>query len=197
MYFPFKLKVAPSGKFLHHCTCGQYWTFPRWRWTRPPTQGKGSIYLHCLKIISISLLGFSLHLPSCPSVLPFHLFLFSKKGIQSLTPTTQGVAGRPVGDSYQLLVAVVGSVTVTCVTILLALLALFFIRKTLLNRRRTFTYQSGSVRDKLSLGYHHIWSDKAQMCFETILLSRTLINVYLLPSLWLFIPPGWGDYSAV
>lgn len=68
------------------------------------------------------------------------------EGLQDSTPTTQGVAGRPAGDGYQLLVAVVGSVTVTCVTILLALLALFFIRKTLLNRRRTFTYQSGSVR---------------------------------------------------
>ncbi|XP_042273639.1 tyrosine-protein kinase receptor Tie-1 isoform X1 [Thunnus thynnus] len=70
-------------------------------------------------------------------------------GFQSLTPTTQGVAGRPTGDSYQLLVAVVGSVTVTCVTILLALLALFFIRKTLLNRRRTFTYQSGSGEETI------------------------------------------------
>uniref|UniRef100_A0A3Q4ADV3 Tyrosine-protein kinase receptor Tie-1 n=1 Tax=Mola mola TaxID=94237 RepID=A0A3Q4ADV3_MOLML len=65
--------------------------------------------------------------------------------LQSLTPTTNGVTGKPVGESYQLLVAVVASVTVTCVTILLALLALFFIRKTLLNRRRTFTYQSGST----------------------------------------------------
>ncbi|XP_038571204.1 tyrosine-protein kinase receptor Tie-1 isoform X2 [Micropterus salmoides] len=70
-------------------------------------------------------------------------------GLQSLTPTTQGVAGRPAGDSYQLLVAVVGSVTVTCVTILLALLVLFFIRKTLLNRRRTFTYQSGSGEETI------------------------------------------------
>uniref|UniRef100_A0AAX7UJR1 receptor protein-tyrosine kinase n=1 Tax=Astatotilapia calliptera TaxID=8154 RepID=A0AAX7UJR1_ASTCA len=52
-------------------------------------------------------------------------------------------------DSYQLLIAVVGSVTVTCVTILLALLALFFIRKTLLNRRRTFTYQSGSGEETI------------------------------------------------
>ncbi|XP_028299628.1 tyrosine-protein kinase receptor Tie-1 isoform X2 [Gouania willdenowi] len=66
------------------------------------------------------------------------------ESLQSLPPTTQGVAGRPTGDNYQLLVAVVGSVTVTCVTILLALLGLFFVRKTLLNRRRTFTYQSGS-----------------------------------------------------
>ncbi|KAF0041863.1 hypothetical protein F2P81_005395 [Scophthalmus maximus] len=70
-------------------------------------------------------------------------------GLQSLTPTTQGVAGRSVGDNYQLMVAVVGSVTVTCVTILLALLALFFIRKTLLNRRRTFTYQSGSGEETI------------------------------------------------
>nr|XP_046246831.1 tyrosine-protein kinase receptor Tie-1 isoform X6 [Scatophagus argus] len=70
-------------------------------------------------------------------------------GLQSLNPTTQGVAGRPAGDSYQLLVAVVGSVTVTCVTILLALLALFFIRKMLLNRRRTFTYQSGSGEETI------------------------------------------------
>ncbi|KAF7657524.1 hypothetical protein LDENG_00025950 [Lucifuga dentata] len=70
-------------------------------------------------------------------------------GIQTFTPTTQGVAGRPTGDSYQLLMAVVGSVTVTCVTILLALLALFFIRKTLLNRRRTFTYQSGSGEETI------------------------------------------------
>ncbi|XP_061681376.1 tyrosine-protein kinase receptor Tie-1 isoform X3 [Syngnathoides biaculeatus] len=70
-------------------------------------------------------------------------------GLESLTPTTQGVARRPAGDNYQLLVAVVGSVTVTCVTILLALLALFFIRKTLLNRRRTFTYQSGSGEETI------------------------------------------------
>ncbi|XP_030289818.1 tyrosine-protein kinase receptor Tie-1 isoform X1 [Sparus aurata] len=70
-------------------------------------------------------------------------------GFQSFTPTTQGVAGRPAGEGYQLLLAVVGSVSVTCVTILLALLALFFIRKTLLNRRRTFTYQSGSGEETI------------------------------------------------
>uniref|UniRef100_UPI0037E80E2B tyrosine-protein kinase receptor Tie-1 isoform X2 n=1 Tax=Semicossyphus pulcher TaxID=241346 RepID=UPI0037E80E2B len=70
-------------------------------------------------------------------------------GHPSLTSTTQGVTAKPVGDNYQLLVAVVGSVTVTCVTILLALLALFFIRKTLLNRRRTFTYQSGSGEETI------------------------------------------------
>nr|XP_054608067.1 tyrosine-protein kinase receptor Tie-1 isoform X2 [Nothobranchius furzeri] len=70
-------------------------------------------------------------------------------GLRNLTPTTQGVVGRPIGDSYQLVVAVVASVTVTCVTIMLALLALFFIRKMLLNRRRTFTYQSGSGEETI------------------------------------------------
>ncbi|XP_077573887.1 tyrosine-protein kinase receptor Tie-1 [Stigmatopora nigra] len=70
-------------------------------------------------------------------------------GLESLTPTTQGVAWKSAGDNYQLLVAVVASVTVTCVTILLALLAFFFIRKTLLNRRRTFTYQSGSGEETI------------------------------------------------
>ncbi|XP_018549530.1 tyrosine-protein kinase receptor Tie-1 isoform X3 [Lates calcarifer] len=70
-------------------------------------------------------------------------------GGQSSSPTTSNVTSKPSGDSYQLLVAVVGSVTVTCVTIMLALLALFFIRKTLLNRRRTFTYQSGSGEETI------------------------------------------------
>lgn len=70
-------------------------------------------------------------------------------GLQSFTPTTQEVGGRPGNERYQLLVAVVGSVTVTCVTILLALLALFCIRKSLLNRRRTFTYQSGSGEETI------------------------------------------------
>ncbi|XP_026003110.1 tyrosine-protein kinase receptor Tie-1 isoform X2 [Astatotilapia calliptera] len=71
-----------------------------------------------------------------------------EKASPTFTPTTLDVIGQPT-DSYQLLIAVVGSVTVTCVTILLALLALFFIRKTLLNRRRTFTYQSGSGEETI------------------------------------------------
>ncbi|XP_017276064.1 tyrosine-protein kinase receptor Tie-1 isoform X1 [Kryptolebias marmoratus] len=70
-------------------------------------------------------------------------------GLQILIPTTQGVAGKPAPDNYQLLMAIVGSVTVTCVTIMLALLGLFCIRKMLLNRRRTFTYQSGSGEETI------------------------------------------------
>ncbi|KAI4883340.1 hypothetical protein NFI96_011187 [Prochilodus magdalenae] len=64
------------------------------------------------------------------------------------SPTTQGV-GRPMTEDHQLLWAVVGSVGVTCVTILLALLALFCIRKSIVKRRRTFTYQSGSGEETI------------------------------------------------
>lgn len=51
---------------------------------------------------------------------------------------------QSTGSDQQLLMAIVASVSVTCMTILLALLGLFCIRKTLFQRRRTFTYQSGS-----------------------------------------------------
>lgn len=40
-----------------------------------------------------------------------------------------------------------GSVSATCLTILAALLTLVCIRRSCLHRRRTFTYQSGSVSD--------------------------------------------------
>ncbi|XP_067229486.1 tyrosine-protein kinase receptor Tie-1 isoform X3 [Chanodichthys erythropterus] len=69
-------------------------------------------------------------------------------GLSSFIPTTQHV-GRPITEDHQLLWAVVGSVGVTCVTILLALLALFCIRKSVLKRRRTFTYQSGSGEETI------------------------------------------------
>lgn len=102
-----------------------------------------------------------------------------EKAAPTFAPTTLDVIGQPNGDSYQLLIAIVGSVTVTCVTILLALLALFFIRKTLLNRRRTFTYQSGSV------SIHSIPVDFAAT-------ERNYFADYTL-----FISPGGGNYSAV
>ncbi|XP_066520208.1 tyrosine-protein kinase receptor Tie-1 isoform X2 [Hoplias malabaricus] len=69
-------------------------------------------------------------------------------GSVSFIPTTQKV-GRPMTEDHQLLWAVVGSVAVTCVTILLALLALFYIRKSIVKRRRTFTYQSGSGEETI------------------------------------------------
>ncbi|XP_039592073.1 tyrosine-protein kinase receptor Tie-1 isoform X1 [Polypterus senegalus] len=70
-------------------------------------------------------------------------------GTLSFTPTTQGVEGLPGGSGYQLILAIVGSVSVTCVTILLALLALFCIRKNFFKRRRTFSYQSGSGEETI------------------------------------------------
>lgn len=144
---------------------------------------------------------------------PFYLYLsflhhlslsFSlcHEGLQDSTPTTQGVTGRPAGDGYQLLVAVVGSVTVTCVTILLALLALFFIRKTLLNRRRTFTYQSGSVRSHKHCFFfnHRAWADitdDEKNKKKPPLTLEGYFNSVLLLSFTLFIPSGRGDHSAV
>ena len=49
------------------------------------------------------------------------------------------------GLDPQLVLAVVGSVSATCLTILAALLTLACIRRSCLHRSRTFTYQSGSV----------------------------------------------------
>ncbi|XP_043317572.1 tyrosine-protein kinase receptor Tie-1 isoform X2 [Cervus elaphus] len=49
----------------------------------------------------------------------------------------------------QLVLAVVGSVSATCLTILAALLTLACIRKSCLHRRRTFTYQSGSGEETI------------------------------------------------
>lgn len=69
-------------------------------------------------------------------------------GSSSFSPTTQGVS-KPMAEDHQLLWAVVGSVAVTCITILLALLALFYIRKSIVKRRRTFTYQSGSGEETI------------------------------------------------
>ncbi|XP_067892992.1 tyrosine-protein kinase receptor Tie-1 isoform X2 [Heterodontus francisci] len=61
----------------------------------------------------------------------------------SVVQVSGNLEQAPGGDQ-QLLMAIVGSVSVTCLTILLALLGLFCVRKSLFKRRRTFTYQSGS-----------------------------------------------------
>lgn len=140
--------------------------------TRPPTHGfhvSKIPYLSPPYLNLLSLLFFFFHSVFFPML---------EKASPTFTPTTLDVIGQPT-DSYQLLIAVVGSVTVTCVTILLALLALFFIRKTLLNRRRTFTYQSGSV------SIHSIPVDFA-------VAERNYFADYTL-----FISPGGGNYSAV
>lgn len=65
-------------------------------------------------------------------------------GLQSEGPVQESRAAEESLDQ-QLVLAVVGSVSATCLTILAALLALVCIRRSCLHRRRTFTYQSGSV----------------------------------------------------
>ncbi|XP_011385265.2 tyrosine-protein kinase receptor Tie-1-like, partial [Pteropus vampyrus] len=65
-------------------------------------------------------------------------------GLQSEGPV-QEIRAAEEGLDQQLILAVVGSVSATCLTILAALLTLVCIRRSCLHRRRTFTYQSGSV----------------------------------------------------
>lgn len=62
-----------------------------------------------------------------------------------MPPSLGSQSTEQAGTDEQLLLAIVGSVSVTCFTILFALLALFLIKKNFFHRRRTFTYQSGSV----------------------------------------------------
>lgn len=72
-------------------------------------------------------------------------------GLQSEGPVQESRAAEE-GLDQQLVLAVVGSVSATCLTILVALLALVCIRRSCLHRRRTFTYQSGSVSAPYPLG---------------------------------------------
>ncbi|KAM3915079.1 tyrosine-protein kinase receptor Tie-1 isoform 2-T2 [Leptodactylus fuscus] len=60
---------------------------------------------------------------------------------QSIKPSSSG--------QQQLILAIIGSVSVTCFTIIVALLALFCIKKNLFHRRRMFTYQSGSGEETI------------------------------------------------
>ncbi|XP_071421498.1 tyrosine-protein kinase receptor Tie-1 isoform X5 [Pithys albifrons albifrons] len=71
--------------------------------------------------------------------------MINSKGALSVPPSLGSQSTEQAGIDQQLLLAIVGSVSVTCLTILFALLALFLIKKNFFHRRRTFTYQSGSV----------------------------------------------------
>uniref|UniRef100_A0A8D0DY58 Tyrosine-protein kinase receptor Tie-1 n=1 Tax=Salvator merianae TaxID=96440 RepID=A0A8D0DY58_SALMN len=73
----------------------------------------------------------------------------NRKGALSQVPTLESKNSPPSNFDQQLLLAIVGSVSVTCVTILFALLALFLIKKNFFQRRRTFTYQSGSGEETI------------------------------------------------
>uniref|UniRef100_A0A8C5RQE3 receptor protein-tyrosine kinase n=1 Tax=Laticauda laticaudata TaxID=8630 RepID=A0A8C5RQE3_LATLA len=64
-------------------------------------------------------------------------------------PTLESKNLPPSLMDQQLILAIVGSVSVTCLTILFALLALFLIKKNCFHRRRTFTYQSGSGEETI------------------------------------------------
>ncbi|NXY79889.1 TIE1 kinase, partial [Glareola pratincola] len=70
-------------------------------------------------------------------------------GALSVPPSLGSQSTEQGGIDQQLLLAIVGSVSVTCLTILFALLALFLIKKNFFHRRRTFTYQSGSGEETI------------------------------------------------
>ncbi|KFO98590.1 Tyrosine-protein kinase receptor Tie-1, partial [Calypte anna] len=70
-------------------------------------------------------------------------------GVLSVPPSLGSQSTEQAGIDQQLLLAIVGSVSVTCLTILFALLALFLIKKNFFHRRRTFTYQSGSGEETI------------------------------------------------
>ncbi|NWW67896.1 TIE1 kinase, partial [Ifrita kowaldi] len=70
-------------------------------------------------------------------------------GALSVPPSLGSQSTEQAGTDQQLLLAIVGSVSVTCFTILFALLALFLIKKNFFHRRRTFTYQSGSGEETI------------------------------------------------
>ncbi|NXJ64022.1 TIE1 kinase, partial [Rostratula benghalensis] len=70
-------------------------------------------------------------------------------GALSVPPSLGSQSTEQGGIDQQLLLAIVGSVSVTCLTILFALLVLFLIKKNFFHRRRTFTYQSGSGEETI------------------------------------------------
>ncbi|OCT82634.1 hypothetical protein XELAEV_18025162mg [Xenopus laevis] len=69
--------------------------------------------------------------------------------IGSQPPSMESRNPRPSGAGHQLILAIIGSVSITCFTIILALLALFCIKKNFFHRRRMFTYQSGSGEETI------------------------------------------------
>ncbi|XP_053549583.1 tyrosine-protein kinase receptor Tie-1 [Bombina bombina] len=69
--------------------------------------------------------------------------------LQSMVPSMESRNPRTSGAGHQLILAIIGSVSVTCFTIIVALLALFCIKKNFFHRRRMFTYQSGSGEETI------------------------------------------------
>ncbi|KAG8437067.1 hypothetical protein GDO86_007950 [Hymenochirus boettgeri] len=70
-------------------------------------------------------------------------------GIRNQAPSMESRNPRSSGWGQQLIWAIIGSVSATCFTIIIALLALFCIKKNFFHRRRMFTYQSGSGEETI------------------------------------------------
>lgn len=115
----------------------------------------------------------------CKAEIQRHYCFSNQAGFSNYIPTTQQV-GRPMAEDHQLLWAVVGSVAVTCVTILLALLILFYIRKSVIKRKRTFTYQSGSVSGHFNFYFYAcVCTAVAKKKFEQFW-AQNLLYIYTL-----------------
>ncbi|XP_069498544.1 tyrosine-protein kinase receptor Tie-1 [Ambystoma mexicanum] len=69
--------------------------------------------------------------------------------LQNFIPSLESRSPQASRGNQKLLLAIIGSVSVTCVTIITALLALFCIKKNFFHRPRTFTYQTGSGEETI------------------------------------------------
>ncbi|XP_078528472.1 tyrosine-protein kinase receptor Tie-1 [Lissotriton helveticus] len=69
--------------------------------------------------------------------------------LQNLIPSMESRSPQASRGNQKLLLAIIGSVSVTCITIIIALLALFCIKKNFFHRPRTFTYQTGSGEETI------------------------------------------------
>uniref|UniRef100_A0A8C5QMV0 Tyrosine-protein kinase receptor Tie-1 n=1 Tax=Leptobrachium leishanense TaxID=445787 RepID=A0A8C5QMV0_9ANUR len=74
---------------------------------------------------------------------------FSLLELLPVAPSMEIRNPHSTGMDQQLILAIIGSVSVTCFTIIVALLALFCIKKNLFSRKRMFTYQSGSGEETI------------------------------------------------
>ncbi|XP_075037813.1 tyrosine-protein kinase receptor Tie-1 isoform X2 [Mixophyes fleayi] len=83
-----------------------------------------------------------------PTSDPYVIILNSKESPLSVI-SMESQNPQASDSGHQLILAIIGSVSVTCFTIIVALLALFCIKKNLFHRRRMFTYQSGSGEETI------------------------------------------------
>ncbi|XP_039341249.1 tyrosine-protein kinase receptor Tie-1 isoform X4 [Mauremys reevesii] len=114
-----------------------------------------SMFVHSARIPNLEFnkeYGLEVLVYHCSSLGPpsdLYKVMINSKGALSEVPRLKSQDMQPSGIDQQLLLAIIGSVSVTCLTILFALLALFLIKKNFFHRRRTFTYQSGSGEETI------------------------------------------------